>query len=198
MWIYLCQKLPVKNSPPAMSIFWSTAWPSEKYLAELKTLQDKATKEGCSIYELNTAQDNIHALQEWQESRKIHYQGEDIRVFPHEFSKPKEKDLLLYTMGDDIEGPSHTLVTETVAEDSLLKDIMDGEQRLIYDAALLDGCNPAQALMTGLGKDITIPDVKIPAIGWYRVKPEYGLMFYSAKDLNLTEEEKLEFGIEED
>ena len=47
-------------------------------------------------------------------------------------------------------------------------DFKSKEERFIYDAALLDGCNQAQALrvMKGLDPDISY----VPPLGWYRAK----------------------------
>lgn len=196
MWIMLIKKLPVKPSPPKLSIFWSVPWPAEGEIgvhAGLCQICGQKPKKGryknatatcdCGTPTLVTPDDNdirdptgFGREPNWVGARKIRYQGKDIRVFPHEFSKLKSENMRLYILGDDEsdgDTRSHELVPEGVAEQEMVKAILDGETRPIYDQALGDGCTTAQAMAVAMGIDITLPDAEFPPLGWYRCRPEY-------------------------
>lgn len=105
----------------------------------------------------------------WAFARRIHYKGQDIRVFPHEFNKLKAENMRLYITGDDESGPSHELVPEGVAAEREINAILDGETRPIYETAMNEGATPAQAMLVAMGQDITLENDEFPpAIGWYR------------------------------
>jgi hypothetical protein len=73
----------------------------------------------------------------------------------------------------------YTLVEADVAaaEERLIQEVMEGELRPIYEAALLDGANEQQAKLTAMGMDFTMSDSEFPPVGWYRCRPEYAEMF---------------------
>lgn len=120
-------------------------------------------------------------------ARKIRYKDEDIKVFPHEFSIISHENMKLYVQGDESGECSHELVTTDVAEETLLKEVTEGELKPILEAAQLDGCTLAQAILVALGMDISLPDSEFPPLGWYRVKKEYGLVYCSHHDLEETD-----------
>jgi hypothetical protein len=182
MWIILIKKLPTKPSPPKMSIFWSTPWPDDHYAKEQRELFEKS-KERSPDYEYyidafgstpETATFYSHFGKDpnWIGARKIHFAGSDIRVFPHEFTVLKPENMRFYVFGDHYSEASHEFVSEETATDQMVKGILEGDDRFVYDAALVDGCNPAQAMATAMGMDITIPDSEFAPLGWYRAKPE--------------------------
>lgn len=187
MWIMLTKKLPTSPSPPKMSIFWSVPWPHEEYAEQQKkTVRARMEHfyhiECDRIWEPDLDADTIPAFDikpglkepNRTRARRITYKGESIRVFPHEFTAQTVDNMREYIFSDC---PSHELVTSDVAGEMTMRDIHGGMRRSVYDAALLDGCNEAQALATAWGRDITIEDAEFPAVGWYRCVPEYAGIF---------------------
>ena len=106
----------------------------------------------------------------WNGAVRVCVAGVDIRVFPHEISKPSSENMHLYVLGDGTEESTHELVAGSAAEEKLLEEVLKGEARFVYDAALVDGCTQAQAMQTALGNEIETPDADFPPIGWYRPK----------------------------
>jgi hypothetical protein len=120
-------------------------------------------------------------------ARKIRYKDEDIKIFPHEFSVISKENMRLYVQGDDDSENSHDLITTDVAEETLLREITEGELKPIVEAAQLDGCTMAQAILVALGMDITIPEAEFPPLGWYKIKPEFGLVYCRPHELEETD-----------
>lgn len=197
MWIMLIKKLPTSPSPPKLSIFWSTPWPgpdaNNKYTGDkcancgvliqsvVKTWGTKSKETlfcGCENTEPVpvTEDDKIFPDllgfgldRNWIKARRIHYKGEDIRVFPDEYSIMQPENMYLYITGDEQSGPSHELVADSVASDREINAILDGETRPVYESALNEGATHAQAMLVALGMDITVESEDFPpAIGWYR------------------------------
>jgi hypothetical protein len=113
-------------------------------------------------------------------ARRINYQGQDLRVLPHEFSEQDAETMRLFVYGvedDEHDTASHVLMSGNISEDILVKGVLDGETRPIYEAALIDGANEAQAMNTALGVDITLPDAHFPPVGWYRPRLPYAEIF---------------------
>jgi hypothetical protein len=117
----------------------------------------------------------------WALARRIHYQGEDVRVFPNEYSLVSNHNLHAYILGEIGNGvfvePSHHLVPDDVAGEVLIAGVLDGESRPIYEAALLDGCTHEQAMATAMAQDVTLPDAEFPPFGWYRLGEAYASYF---------------------
>lgn len=184
MWIMIIKKLPTDPSPPKMSIFWSVPWPDDENANEQKqriraTLEYRNDVECDRLWEPDEdatwLPDGLGRKEpNWIKARRINYKGQSIRVFPHEFTEQTVAHMREYIYSDM---PSHELVTSDVAGEMTMRDIHSGVRRGIYDAALLDGCNDAQATAVAWGKDITIEDNEFPAIGWYRCVPEYAGIF---------------------
>lgn len=182
MWIMLIKHIPTQPSPPKMGIFWSVPWPNEEW-AKDQIRRAKADGYGRRRDDEEDVQTEYEAYDEnrsfgplgghglepnWKGARKVTYKGSEVRVFPHEFSVIKQDRMRLYVLGTEGEGPSHDLVAEGVASDVLIKGVLDSDTKFIYDAALLDGCTPEEALAVALGQDITEPDSEFPPLGWYR------------------------------
>jgi hypothetical protein len=193
MWIMIIRVIPTDPSPPKFGIFWSVPWPPEggELCAAMKrqdkrveaeqrlrrceaTLLDDADVEAilydslsdCRAGEILWVTTPLGQEPYLAGARRIRYQDRDIRVFPHEFS-PLDSAKMREFM------PAYELVPDNVAEDSMIAGVLDGETRPIYEAALMDGCSHHQAMSTALGMDITVSDAEYPAIGWYRLLPEY-------------------------
>jgi len=160
MWVLLRTKLPTVVSPPKLSIFWSVPWPMD-YRSEGKF--------GWGLEP------------DWANARKIKYKGENIRIFPHEFVEIEPAKLILY-----IDEKVFELVPDSIAEEELIDEVLTKHRRKYYEAALIDGCTHAQALMVAFGKDPTIEDPNIPAIGWYRCVPEYARYFCYENEMKET------------
>lgn len=194
MWILLTTKLPTEPSPPKLSIFWSTAWPDEGTISEMQIRKvavevldvplkkraalRKDVKEAAKKYinEHEFIYDNYGFGKEpiFEHARRIHYKDTDIRVLPGEYKVQTAELMKEYIFNDN---PSHELVADTVADESIIEQILDGVTRPIYEAALLDGANEAQAMQVAMGNDITMPDSEFPPIGWYKCHPSYAVEF---------------------
>ena len=195
MWIMLTKDVPLGNrAPPKMAIFWSVAWPNEKYSNLQKgrcqrcglPIRPRSKTLRCECDEpIEFEDDDDFSVMpwgldhNWGGARKIIYKGEHIRVFPDEFSVIESTNLRQYIFGggDDNASPSHLLQADGAAEDTLITGALDGDGKMVRDAALVDGCNDPQATAVALGMEITIPDAEIPPLGWYLLRKEYADYF---------------------
>ena len=78
---------------------------------------------------------------------------------------------------------SYELVPGNVAEQDIMDSLLRGSKKRIYEASLVDGCTKYEARLMSLGVDISEGHYEILAIGWYRIRPEYGLIFCNEKEL---------------
>lgn len=193
-WIMIVKRPTCECSPPKLSIHWSVPWPNESF-ARMQVLNLEST---CDAFpglndgvEFDQDEPMLYdpifgkAQPNWMGARRIRFMGRDVRIFPHEFSKLPLDRMRMYVLGyEDCEG-SHTFVAGDSAGETLLATIKDTEQKFVYDAALLDGCTPEQATIVALGGDITDEELTFPPIGWYQVKPEFGLVYCSEEELAL-------------
>jgi hypothetical protein len=189
MWIMLIKKLPTVVSPPKLSIFWAQPWALEKYAFRNKKSHIEYV-------------DPFGIEPDYMGAMKIFYKGEQIRVFPHEFSVMDRKKMHDYIMGMEGEGIStHEFVAADIvsAAQKRLEEITDEALKPIRDAALLDGATPEMALQIAMGVDVFIPDEGIedpdddcgfPPAGWYRCKPEYALIYCYPEDIEETDRRK--------
>ncbi len=114
----------------------------------------------------------------WIGARSISYKGQSLRLFPHEYKLLEPERMRGYIFGLGGEAiPSHELVPNTEADAAILGAIKEEDQRIVYDAALCDGCVHEQALLTALGVDLFASGAEIAPIGWYRCKREYAEAF---------------------
>ena len=107
----------------------------------------------------------------WAGARKIHYKDTDIRVFPDEFSVMTDEKMAMYTGLS--EEASHELVPSSVADATLIQEVLSGSLKEVFDAAMVDGCTPEQARAMAFGVDAGESTASLPPIGWYRCKHEY-------------------------
>ena len=204
MWIMITKKLPTLHSPPKLSIFWSTPWPSDNYSDSqvkfyLDQLVDKDAdfdldENGKKLTKIQIV-DKAKALMalepyligiggfehNYLSARAIYYKDDTIRVFTDEFIVLTQENMGLY-IGMTGEDGSHELVSSTVAETTVQRSIFEGALKEVYDTARLDGCTDEQAYAMALGIDVSekIQGGKLasyPAVGWYRPKKEYAEVF---------------------
>ncbi len=177
MWIMLTTKLPTNPSPPNMSLFWSEPCPHLGYARkQKKQIKDGFLEDfGGECYYSNFA--GFIKEPRWDQARRIVHKDQQIRVFPHEFSELTTKKIKMYLDG------SHELVPGNVAEQDIMDSLLRGSKKRVYEAALVEGCTEYEARLMALGADISEGHYEIPAIGWYRIRPEYGLTFCNEKEL---------------
>lgn len=174
MWIMLTKKLPTVVSPPKLSIFWSIPWP-----LEVKERNVRARSRESAFSKMLDKDASLWGREhDYEGARKILYKDESVRVFPEEFTEIDSKKLMFY-----IDEGLYELTPNTVAEDELMEEKLTKGKRMIFDAALVDGCTPAQAMLVALGKDPTIESPEVPAIGWYKCREEYARYFCYEKEM---------------
>jgi len=192
-WIMLRCKLATEVSPPKLSIHWAVPAPMNKY-AEIAKTKAKAT---VNFHNNNRGYDDPVITEEdtyeWDEAKrcegamKIRFLGEDVIVFPDEYTLVSDANMAEYI--DEREG-SHFLIEDSVevpGEYSLV-DIRSKDERLLYEAALLDGCDQVQALRVMKGKDIDISTV--PVLGWYRAHHRFARIFCRKGEDEITDSRK--------
>lgn len=175
MWIMLIKCLPIANPPPKYSIFWSTPWPNEGQTGKQKK-HIEVYKEEFADWDENIKktinETDLYVFTplgkepNWSGARAIEFQGQRIRVFPHEFTAQSNPNLDLFINQEQ----AYNLVPDNVAGEQSINVVLDGEMKPIYESALLDGANHNQALLTVIGMDITLPDADFPPIGYYLLK----------------------------
>lgn len=179
LWIMVTAKIPVSDPPPEGSIHWSVQWPNEKYVALQAdshglTIDDLEDGESPDCFEDVLFGSNLKDPN-WAKARKIVFDGEEIRLFSHEYSVVKEENLHAYVYSEE---PSHVFRAGNTAEFVLIEKALETDDKLVYDAALVDGATHAQALATALGVDITTAGLEFPPIGWYEMVEEYKRIFF--------------------
>lgn len=100
---------------------------------------------------------------------QIKFAGENIRVFPEEFSEVSLSNMKAY-MEKFIFHPNDLW-------NGLSVKPTDPDEKFIFEAALLDGCNEYQATNIVNGGDINSVDDFPAPLGWYECPLDYGLYF---------------------
>jgi hypothetical protein len=85
------------------------------------------------------------------------------------------QDYLFGMAGEEI--PSHELVPNSETDVMLLRQALESDLTSIYDAALLDGCNPGMAKAVAMGISIEDAEMEFPNVGWYRCKSEFAEIY---------------------
>jgi hypothetical protein len=163
-WIMVTVQLPPMefNPPPPISIHWSVPWPMDAKMC----LQNFLTEDiwGKSGNPLT--------------ARKVVFNEHEFRLFDCEFSFLSAQNMEHFVLGLENEPPSHMLrPARGLAEKILIADVVDGERKPIYEAALLDGATEAQAFQTAMEVDV-LGGVQFPPVGWYECKEEYLRTFF--------------------
>ena len=176
MWIMVKTKLPTVVSPPKMSIHWSTPWPNKSIAESQKLHSEKALKLNFQnpIYEYDEKDDThfilpFGSVPNFARARAIIYKDEKIRVFPHEFSEISKESMRLYIQEKAIKLQFSERVASVWKDQKLSKG-----KNIIFDAALLDGCDDYEAMMVALGQG---PSEIPPPIGWWKLREEYASQF---------------------
>lgn len=123
---------------------------------------------------------------DWAKARAIIHDGEKVRVFPDEFAPVSPETMHRY-----ISEGTHELVPGDAAEQKIVGEIETGLQRVLYEEALVAGCDHAQALLTAMGQDPT-EGMEFPPIGWYKCHPAYKSYFCYWHELEPEDQEWLE------
>lgn len=200
-WIMLIKKLPTASSPPKLSIFWSTPWPYEPAVAHWNALREEIVKDRFdgdpTGVEDRVARATREAFDEspygefglpggvnpdMLNARAIRFDGEKIRVWPHEFSVLPPDRMRYYV----VDSGAYRLEPEDVTEGSplvkLMRDVtLDTDQRFVRDAAMVDGCTEEQALLVALGEEILEPSEFAP-LGWYKLTDQRAIDTYCDED----------------
>jgi hypothetical protein len=169
-------------SVPKLSVHWSVPWPREwkfsktvltpgqwRYLGYSKLGFDYDEHGGIAP----DLRSRLWNEPDWKGARKIRFKNNDIRIFPHEFN-PLSTDVMRTLINGSV-----LLLhkqSSTASEEPITTEL-EGEARVIYEEALVAGCDHAQAMMVAHGIDPTIPDAEFPPIGWYSCVPEYARHF---------------------
>jgi hypothetical protein len=185
----LIKKIACVVSPPKMSIHWAEPWPMVRQHRQAKEKLKAAQKYLYSNQEFCSEEDIcgfggqpiIHDVRRTSGAMGIMFMGEHIRIFPEEFTAISD-DCLEECI--DIKEGSHILI-EYQAETgtNTPSQWMNKDQKLLYEAALLDGCTPLQAMSVMAGGEVST----VPVMGWYLIKPEYGRFFCKDEELEITD-----------
>jgi len=205
MWIMLRRKPPTRPSPPKLSFHWSEPWldgrHSDADLAVKKLLNhvestDPDGRLGGAEYrelmrkhkvQVNTGYSPANnafldfwgqLCPDWSEARAIIFMGEQIRVFPHEYE-------LNHSMKEYIEAGA--LIFHEYPEVTHALDVLSPAKKMIFEQALLDGCNEMQAQLVSMGKDPFLAE--FPPTGWYEMHPEYASAFCRPYEMTITPKE---------
>ena len=111
---------------------------------------------------------------------KIRYKNENLRVFPHEFSRLPDDRLKRY-----IESTHDLQLSDTPESEALQLDIeLNPDKIELYWAALLEGASPNEAKAYAAGILTPIDDgTEIKPVGWYRVKKDFGRLLFPDAEL---------------
>ena len=206
-WIFVVDKLPTEVAPPAMSIHYAVPWPMDiKGTKKEKSFKKKASElrnilseceyvdedlldetEDYDLWDLlndeevytyveecdedllsrdSNPYDNIERL---KNAVQIKFAGENIRLFPEEFSVVSLQNMKEYVKVFKFH--------PTDLWNGLAVKPTDPDEKFIFEACLLDGCDEYQATNILNGGDIDSVDDFPAPLGWYECPKEYGLYF---------------------
>lgn len=178
-WVMVIKHIPVENPPPKLGIFWAVPWPDKEiFEAQVKRFarfhyafsDDGTWEEEILDADDDVFYDNFGKEPNWNKGVRIRYEGQDIRLFSHEFSKVSKPNMDLYLAEKD----AFLLKPYDVQGDMLMDFLLNKEYLPVYDAALLDGCNHNLAQLVAMGQDF---DVDYPPVGYYEPHPQLAAMF---------------------
>ena len=197
-WVMILNKLPIENPPLAMSIFFAIPWAmeipfewEEVKINKIKSVRRALWKfHGYERAVVNTmSNEEVFKLNEkfkinldlidgifydrfqFDADRRlgalqIRYEGQQIRVFPEEYSVIKKEHMQIYT--------SFCIFHEVLSDFSdFWQKPKNPDEKFIYEAALIDGCNNFQATNLLNGKNADEIDDFPPPNGWYEVPKKY-------------------------
>lgn len=174
-WVLIAEKIPTDPSPPQGSIFYATPWPiSRKRLApyrdkDLRKENHRAIRRAWNQHS-NESPVGPSVFEEpvrgvapnYKGARSLFYQGERIRVFPHEYRKVGSESLEEYA------GASHDFQTSAEADKRVIRHLQK-QVEYMRSRGIPESLAIVWALR-GIGEK---EEVEIPAIGHWRMHPEY-------------------------
>jgi hypothetical protein len=110
--------------------------------------------------------------------RAILFKGERIRVYDHEYSIMTPKKF------NDYYPEAYDFIEESAS--IVPQANLDKDQKAIYDAARVDGCNDFQALLVSLGGSAEESEIP-PPMGWFKIKDEYGRVYCTEEELTTSD-----------
>ena len=168
MWIRLIDKLPTQISPPAHSIHWAGA----KAEVEERLLEQEQKLENGNLFDMGDCYFDEASPFPCKEAKEegsvwIIFDGEALKVFPHEYREVQDMDL--YLMGED---PTESMVSAShfpmygrkaiLADPRTLKWTEDYNSyprfdQEIFEASLIDGMNDVGAFYTAIKQSESLP-----------------------------------------
>ncbi len=200
-WIMLKRKLPTIVSPPKLSIHFSIPWVNEKWVKNIYSRLNHISNYYIDLGFIEypsppRGYDKDVSLRKMTEVLKKHakilkdiwgytpnpvydkgiqYKGERIRVHANEYTVLKSE-----TMKELFPEAYNFIPSPEVKE--FFGDIkLSKERKIIYEEALIDGCNEYEAMQIVYGKEVY--DFPAP-VGWYRAKYEYAKVFCHDWEMN--------------
>jgi hypothetical protein len=196
----LIKKLTTEVSPPRLSIHWAEPWPMDDRHIKNAVKRKEDAKRFYWGREEYPGDDEICdpffgypiTMEErrFRDAMGIVFMGERIRIFPEEYSVVSAKNMAEYI--DPVEG-SHYLIEEDIeaGRDQIPSVWESKEKKLLFEAALLDGCSIVQSLNVMEEKDVDFDvDLFPPVMGWYRAREEYARIFCSRDEGEITDSRK--------
>lgn len=111
----------------------------------------------------------LHGVEpNWNGALGVQVGSERVRIFPHEVRILSPERMRLYVLDPGDGGETYTLIPDNVAQQDMLDMVLDGDLKVLYEHALVDGCSHSEAIHVALGHDIDIPDAEFAPVGWYR------------------------------
>ena len=114
---------------------------------------------------------------------QIKFAGENIRIFPEEFSEISLEKMKEYM--------DFYIFHPTDLWNGLGMKPTDPDEKFIFEAALLDGCTEYQANNIVNGGDIDSVDDFPAPLGWYECPKEFGLVFKTEEELTPRYKEEI-------
>ena len=122
----------------------------------------EAYKEFPSYFEEHGYTPNVYG------KMRIMVNNQAVGIFPHEFNVVTKENMEAYLK------ESHKLIISDVARE--IFETFDDEQKLIKEAAMLDGCDSEQASRVAIGKSVEF-DFPLP-IGYYECNENLRNIFF--------------------
>jgi len=146
--------------------------------------RDSDVRCGCEENPIVQSKDNSHLYTKqssafrmrehnWAGAIKIVHAGRDVRVFPDEYNRTNP-DKMRLTL------EAYELVHEDAPLAEVAKRILETEEKVLYEFALVEGADENLAMAIATGKNISEDEIEpdeFPAIGWYKLIPEYQGVF---------------------
>ena len=193
-WVLLTKKLPTEISPPKLSVHFAIPWVNVDWVAKVYSRLSRISDEYLDLDFREYPMKHLKYNKEVHLSNKIKvlekcpekfddmwgytdnpiydvgilFKGEKIRVHAHEYNIIKPEFLKEVFPG------AYDFIPSSEIEDSFNSIKLTKEKKVIYEEALLDGCNEYQATQVVYCREVQ--DFPAP-VGWYKPKLEYARVF---------------------